>query len=114
MIGLSLLGGWVLPETAAAKLSISTEQKKYITLKEDRGQERRYHDCLTLLTSQSAGSASPQKSSPRCTFEQSLGLGCCLSPPFCQTVEVERQMEVSREKMMKGKETKHCLINKYT
>lgn len=43
------------------------------------------------LTSQSEGSASPQKSSPRCTFEQSQGLGCCLSPLSCQTVQREKQ-----------------------
>lgn len=50
------------------------------------------------LTSQSEGSASPQKSSPRCTFEQSQGLGCCLSPLFCQTVEEEKQ----ERKMIRG------------
>lgn len=50
------------------------------------------------LTSQREGSASPQKSSPRCTFGQSRGSGCYLSPPFDQTVEGERSMEVRREK----------------
>lgn len=43
------------------------------------------------LTSQSEGFASPQKSSPRCTFVQSQGLGCCLSPLSCQTVRREKQ-----------------------
>lgn len=60
------------------------------------------------LTSQSEGSASPQKSSPRCTFEQSQGLGCCLSPPFCQTVEGEKQ----ERKMMRGNQDNQTLFNK--
>lgn len=50
-----------------------------------------------LLTSQIEDSVSLQKSSLKYTFEQSRGLGCCLSPPFCQTVEAKRQMEVRTE-----------------
>lgn len=37
------------------------------------------------LTNQSAGSASPQRSSPGCTSWQSPDLVCCQSPPFFQT-----------------------------
>lgn len=37
------------------------------------------------LTNQSACSAFPQRSSPRCTSWQSLDLACCQSPPFSRT-----------------------------
>lgn len=79
---------------------------------EGRGQERRYHSDTSSLTSQSEGSASPQKSSPRCTFEQSQGLGCCLSPPFCQTVEGERQMMSGEKNSEREKQDNKILFNK--
>lgn len=65
------------------------------------------------LTSQSEGSASPQKSSPRCTFGQSRGLGCCLSPLSCQTVhreKQERKMSRNQDSQTLFTEQSHVLL----
>lgn len=66
---------------------------KHITVKEDRRPGDEIQGMIRLqresLTSRNEGSASPQKSSPGCTFSQSPGLRCCLLPRSCQTVEGE-------------------------